>query len=158
MDITEICMECRNFFAPAAKRSNLGYIHTGEFTISNNTIAPLDFIRAGQYFRIVGSAMNDGVYCKTPESLATLTNETFDGAVWEMSVPRAFLKLCADIQAWRDKNEATDSANMSPFNSESFAGYSYTKSGSGGSANGTSVTWQNQFSSRLNSWKRVYVL
>jgi hypothetical protein len=157
MDITEVCMECRNFFAPANKRDDRSFIHTGEFTISGNSITPLDFIQQGQYFRIVGSAMNDGVYCNDSESLAILTDETFTGAIWEMSVPRAFLKLCEDIDAWRTKNESADSANMSPYTAESFAGYSYQK-GAGASANGgAAISWQGQFAKRLNAWRRIYI-
>jgi hypothetical protein len=157
MDITEVCMECRNFFAPANKRDDRSFIHTGEFTISGNSITPLDFIQQGQYFRIVGSAMNDGVYCNDSESLAILSDETFTGVIWEMSVPRAFLKLCEDIDAWRTKNESADSANMSPYTAESFAGYSYQK-GAGASANGgAAISWQGQFSKRLNAWRRIYI-
>ena len=158
MDITEICMECRNFFAPASKKEDKSFIHTGEFTISGHSITPLDFIQTGQYFRIVGSAMNDGVYCNTVTGLSTLTDESFKGAIWEMSVPRAFLTLCADIDAWRTKNEAADSANMSPFTAESFAGYSYQKGGYGSSANGNAITWQSQYAKRLNAWRRLNVL
>lgn len=157
MDITEICMECRNFFAPANKKEDRSFIHAGTFTISGHSITPLDFIQTGQYFRIVGSAMNDGVYCNDSESLAILTDETFTGAIWEMSVPRAFLKLCEDIDAWRTKNESADSANMSPYTAESFAGYSYQK-GAGASANGgAAISWQSQFAKRLNAWRRIYI-
>lgn len=157
MDITEICMECRNFFAPESKKTDRSYIHSGTFTISGNTVAPLDFIATGQYFRIVGSAMNDGVYCNTVDGLADLTDEEFTGAIWEMSVPRAFLTMCADITAWRTANEAVDSSNMSPYTSESFAGYSYSKGSAGGSSGGSAVTWQAQFAKRLNAWRRIYV-
>ena len=156
MDITDICMECRNFFAPANKKTDRSFIHAGTFTISNKTIAPLDFILTGQYFRIVGSAMNDGVYLNTTQGLAALTDETFTGAVWEMSVPRAFLNLCEDITNWRTQNEAIGSANMSPFTAESFAGYSYQKGGGGSGSN--SVTWQAQFAARLKAWRRLNVL
>ena len=158
MDITEICMECRNFFAPANKRDDRSFIHTGEFTIEDHTVTPLDFIAVGQYFRIVGSMMNDGVYQNTVEGLADLTAETFNGAIWEMSVPRAFLALCANINAWRTQNEAAGSANMSPFTSESFAGYSYQKGGGVSQGTGNAMTWQAQFSARLNAWRKVYIL
>jgi hypothetical protein len=158
MDITEICMECRNFFAPASKKDDKSFIHAGTFTISGHNITPLDFIQEGQYFRIVGSAMNDGVYCNDTESLEILTDETFDGAIWEMSVPRAFLTMCADIDAWRNANEAVDSSNMSPYTSESFAGYSYQKGGGVSQGTGNAVTWQAQFSRRLSAWRRLNVL
>lgn len=158
MDITEICAECRNYFAPASKKADRSFIHTGEFTISGHSVTPLDFIQQGQYFRIVGSAMNDGVYCNTTADLAVLTDETFTGTILEMSVPRAFLTLCAEIGAWRTKNEATDSANMSPFTAESFAGYSYQKGGGISQGTGNAMSWQEQFSKRLNAWRRLNVL
>lgn len=158
MDITEICMECRNFFAPASKKEKKSFIHAGTFTISGHSVTPLDFILVGQYFRIVGSAMNDGVYQNTVDGLADLTDETFTGAIWEMSVPRAFLNLCEDITEWRTQNEAIGSSNMSPFTAESFAGYSYQKSGGGSSTGGNAVTWQAQFARRLNAWRRLNVL
>lgn len=158
MDITEYCQECRNYFAPVKKKSDRSYIHAGEFTISNKAIAPLDFILTGQYFRIVGSSMNDGVYCNTAEGLANLTDETFHGYIWEMSVPRAFIDLCSDISAWRATNEAADSNNMSPYSAESFAGYSYQKGTSNQKNSGQAISWKMQFSSRLDSWRRLNIL
>lgn len=155
-DITEVCAYCRNYFAPKSKRESGEYKHTGTFTVSNQSISPLDFLKEGQYFRIVGSDLNEGVYCNTAEDLTRLQDETFTGEIWEMAVPRAFLAMCEDIAAWRTANEAVDSSNMSPFTSESFGGYSYTKSGSN-TASGSNATWQGQFSTRLNAWKRIYI-
>lgn len=155
-DITEICAHCRNYFAPKNKRENDEYKHSGTFVISGQSIAPLDFLKEGQYFRIYGSDINDGVYCNTAEGLSALQDEEFEGEIWEMSVPRAFLQMCDDIAAWRAANESVDSSNMSPFTSESFGGYSYTKSGSN-TADGSNATWQGQFSKRLNAWKRIYI-
>ena len=158
MDITVYCAECRNYFAPATKKSDRSFIHSGEFTISGHSVTPLDFIKAGQYFRIVGSSMNDGVYCNTQAGLSTLTDETFEGAIWEMSVPRAFLDVCEEISAWRTKYETPDSANYSPFTAESFAGYSYQKGGGVSQGTGNAVTWQAQFSKQRSAWRRLNVL
>lgn len=159
MDITEICQECRNYFPPANKREDMSYIHTGEYKIQNHTVTPLNFIAVGQYFRIIGSMMNDGVYCNTVDGLADLVDEdTFTGTIWEMSVPRAFLALCADITAWRTQNEAIGSANMSPYTSESFAGYSYQKGGGISQGTGNAMTWQAQFNTRLNAWRKAYII
>lgn len=156
VDLTEVCAYCRNYFAPRSKQQSGEYKHEGIFTISNHTITPLDFLAPNQYFRIVGSNVNDGVYCNSQEGLAVLTDEEFEGEIWEMSVPRAFIALCTDISAWRTENEAVGSTNMSPFTQESFGGYSYTKSGSNAD-NGSNATWQGQFSRRLNAWKRIYI-
>lgn len=158
MDITVYCQECRNYFAPATKKSDRSFIHTGQYTISGKTVTPLDFIQPWQYFRIVGSALNDGVYCNTVEGLKALTDEDFTGAIWEMSVPRSFLALCTEIDAWRAKNETADSAAMSPFTAESFAGYSYQKGGGGQNGGSSAVSWVSQYGYRLRAFRRLNVL
>lgn len=157
MDITEICLECKNFFL----RRGSDDIHSGTFTISAHTIAPLDFIIPGQYFCIKGSVLNDGVYQNTTEGLATLQDETFTGSIWAMAVPPAFLKLCEEITAWQNKYGGVGSTNMSPYSSESISGvYSRTKASGGTSGSGESdvQTWQGVYRSRLNKWRRLSIL
>jgi len=107
-------------------------------------------LQDGQYFRIVGSVFNDGVY----QYPATgLTDETFDGAIWAMAIPSEVIALASDIEAWKEKYQSIDSPAMSPYNSESFGGYSYSKS-SGGSDD-LSGTWQGAFADRLNHWRKI---
>lgn len=122
-------------------------IHEGEFSVENGSIT-LPFLLTNQYFRIVGSVFNDGLH-KYPA--VDLTDETFTGTVWVLAVPKAVVALAEDIAAWQEKNgEAVES----PYQSESFGGYSYTKRsvGSDGSAlNG----WQDAFRGRLNDWRKL---
>ena len=122
-------------------------IHFDEYTIEDGGIE-LSFLQSGQYFRIVGSVFNDGVY-KYGDEL-DLTDETFDGAVWALAVPQSFLSLVSGIEAWQAKN--ADSV-ASPYTSESFGGYSYTKATD--SETGGSVTWQSAFRSRLARWRKI---
>ena len=144
--LTEVCANIKNYFL----RSNTD-ITRRTFTIVSGT-APLNTLLEGQYFRIVGSVLNDGVWQNTAEDLSKLRPESFTGEIWSMSVPRDFEQLCEEISTWRDKNEANA---LSPFTSESFGGYSYSK---GVSANGgTAVTWQSQFASRLNTYRRIHI-
>lgn len=148
--LTEVCANIKNYFLVGDNARK-----AGTYTIVSG-VAPLSSLLPGQYFRIVGSILNDGVWQNTAADLANLRAETFSGEVWSMSVPRDFEQLCEDISAWREKNEALDSANMSPFSSESFGGYSYSKGGSGGAeGGGNGVTWQNQFRARLNTYRRI---
>lgn len=147
--LTEICANLKNYFL---KGSNA--VKKGTFTVVPGS-APLNTLLSGQYFRIVGSVLNDGVWQNTSEDLANLRNETFDGEIWSMSVPRDFEQLCDDINAWRKENEGVSSPNMSPYNSESFGGYSYTKGGSGSKSGGTAVSWQGQFAARLSTYRRI---
>lgn len=141
----EICSFLKNFFIRDERD-----IHTGKFNIENGHIEPLDFLKNGQYFRIVGSALNDGVYKYGEE---TLIDEEFDGAVWAMYVPTDFVILASEISSWAVNNANTLN---SPYQSESFGGYSYSK---GNSASGTGAYgWQDQFSARLNPYRRLSVL
>ena len=137
--LTEICAELRNWFVVP------NGVHIQTYTISGGSIAPLDFLQEGQYFRIIGSVFNDGVY----QSPATsLTDEVFEGAVWSMAVPPAVIDLAAEIEEY-NKSEA---GKPSPFTAESFGGYSYTKATD---ANGAPIGWQKAFASRLNQWRRL---
>lgn len=137
--LTELCAELRNYFEVPDGR------HFGRFQISGGSITPLDFLQEGQYFRIVGSVFNDGVY-QYPAS--DLTDEVFDGAVCAMAVPPSVIDLAAEIEEYNN----SDAGKASPYTSESFGGYSYTKATD---ANGTPIGWQKAFASRLNKWRKL---
>ena len=81
----------------------------------------------------------------------------FSGAVWDMRVPPEIVDLDAEVEAWSAKYAGADSAAMSPFDSENFTDYSYSKSSgasSGGNGNGP-VSWQSAFAAALNAWRKV---
>ena len=137
--LTEICAELRNYFEVPDGR------HFGKFTISGGSIAPLDFLQEGQYFRIIGSVFNDGVH-QYPAS--DLTDEVFYGAVWAMAVPPTLIALSAEIEEYNK----SDAGKASPFTAESFGGYSYTKATD---ASGAPIGWQKAFASRLNQWRKL---
>ena len=137
--LTEICAELRNYFEVPNGR------HFGTFTISGGSIAPLDFLQEGQYFRIVGSVFNDGVYQYPATSL---TDEVFEGAVWAMAVPPTLIALAAEIKEYND----SDAGKASPYISENFGGYGYTKATD---ENGAPIGWQKAFASRLNKWRKL---
>lgn len=140
--LEELMRECRNWF----KVPDGAY--SGTFTIKDGSIT-LPFLVEGQYFRIIGSVFNDGVH---QYGAGSLTNETFDGTVWALAVPAAFISLVEDVEAWRSEYET---AANSPFQSESFAGYSYTKSSANGNSGGSVKGWQGVFASRLNKWRKL---
>lgn len=143
--LTEICAEIKNYFIDRDKD-----IHRGEFVISGGSI-DLPFLLEGQYFRIVGSAINDGVWQYPAHQLQ---DEAFSGAVWAMRVPPSLIALAAEIDQWQVDNAAVLS---SPYQSESFGGYAYSKS-SGRSEGGAALTWKDQFAARLNPYRRLFVL
>lgn len=139
--LTEVCAELRNYF--------VSDIHNGTFEIVGGKITPLDFIHENQYFRIVGSVFNDGVYKNTADLV--LTDEVFSGSVWAMAVPPSVVALAEEIKKYNESDEAKPSA----YNSESFGGYSYTKATD---SNGVPLDWKKVFASRLNKYRRISVL
>ena len=145
----EVCGYLHNWFV-----SKPDGVHRDIFTISDGVI-DADFLKDGQYFRIKGSLFNDGVY-KYPAT--DLSDEEFIGEVWSMAVPKAILGIVDEITAWNAKYGGVNSPNYSPFVSESFNNYSYSKgsrSTNAGSASGTPTTWQDVFGSRLVRWRRL---
>lgn len=140
-------MELKNYFDKAQPKF-FGKIVIEDGKITNQEF--LDAIKPNQYFRIVGSIFNDGVYCFKEELI--LEDETFDGAIWLMAVPKAVLELATEIENWQTEY---GNALNSPFQSESFGGYSYSKAS--GKNGGGAVTWQDAFATRLNLYRRIRI-
>lgn len=141
--LEQICAFIHNYFVHGTVR--------GVYTITNGSIA-LPFLVVGQYYRICGSRFNDGVH---QYGTNTLTDETFDGEIWDMRPPRAFTDLVTDIEAWQQKY---GDAVSGPYASESFGGYSYTlKTGTtaSGGADLTAGGWQGVFKTRLNQYRKL---
>ena len=117
-------------------------LYGGEFKIENGSIN-LPFLFENQYFRIVGSVFNDGVYQNPAQGLA---DETFHGAIWALAIPPALVDLAERIEKWEKENPST------PYQSESFGGYSYTaKTG----ANGRTYSWKDEFADDLAKWRKI---
>lgn len=150
--LTEICMHLRNWFDMDEFHNRLPNWR-GTFTISDGDLSYSGLLVPGQYFRVIGSKFNDGVH-KYGDFLA---DETFTGVVQTMNIPPALLQLARDIADWQAKYGAVGSEAMSPFQSESFGGYSYSKSGGGVGNNVGSVagTWQGVFQQRLAPWRKI---
>lgn len=155
--ISELCAELRNYFLRDYVNPE-HYIHYGSFVIANGEMQGLPFLKIGQYYRIIGSTFNDGVHKfdahnRGAEDFETLTDEEFEGAIWEMFVPKEVVDLSEEIQDWISNN--ADTIN-SPYQSESFGGYSYTKAVAG--TGRVSTDWQSHFAAKLNRWRRLTVL
>ena len=131
--IDAICASLRNYFVVE--------IVDGEYTVTDREIT-LPFLAAGQFFRVVGSVFCDGVY-RCGDKLPA--DETFDGAIWAMAIPPTLEELAAEIEEWKAKNA---DVLASPYQSESFGGYTYTKGSD-------SASWQGVFAKRLNRWRKL---
>jgi len=131
----EIMVHIKNFF-PTDKSEE------AEYTIKDGTIS-LPFVLEGQYIRVEGSIFNDGVYQYPMEDL---TDETFHGFITVLAPPPAFIALASEIETYQS------SYKESPYQSESFGGYSYSKESGG---NGSIISWHDVFRSRLNAWRKI---
>ena len=123
-----------------------GGIHSGTFTIKDGGIT-LPFLADMQYFRICGSVFNDGLH---QYNVLDLVDETFNGTIWALAIPKAVIELADEIQKWQEKN---GEASVSPYQSESFGGYSYSKATD--AETGGSVTWQSAFKQQLSAYRKL---
>lgn len=149
--LTEICQYLKNWFNRKPDGSTYPQ-YRGVFVISEGNLV-CEGLADGQYFRIMGSLFNDGVH-RFGDS--DLTDETFDGEIWSMGIPPGVIKLADDITAWVKKYGDIDSVAMSPYQSESFDGYSYTKQQGYASVGGGMLTsWNAVFASQLAPWRKI---
>lgn len=147
--LSRLCGYCRNYFE-REKVFGVFIIADGVISIaSENEFKPLE----GQYIRVVGSVLNDGVYEYKEAGIEGLRDETFDGAVWLLAIPGDFVTLSAEDDAWWAKYG--DAVN-SPFSSESISGssYSYSKA-SASNSTGSDGAWAAAFAPKLSQWRKI---
>lgn len=140
VSLFELLMYLRNFF-PGMKWQFFGE----EITEKRLSLPGLE---NGDYYLIEGSRRNDGIHVYGNQDLR---NEVFSGTVTEICVPDAVLKLLDEINQWQEKN---GEAVASPYQSESFGGYSYTKANTN-NGNGESMSWKTAFGPRLRAWRKL---
>ena len=151
INIANYCDDCKNYFL----KNGVSDIHTGIFEIKDGKISNVEtFLLEGQYFAIKGSKLNDGVYMYTPEGTKLLLDEKFKGAIWDMSIPPAFIAFVESAEAFKAKcNEL--SKTYSGFQSESFGGYSYSLPSS---APEFMQEWQTRLMRDFRRWRRMSVM
>ena len=137
--LEQVLMNIRNWFPVK------GGIHSGTFTIKDGGIT-LPFLADGQYFRICGSVFNDGLH---QYNVLDLVDETFNGTIWALAIPKAVIELAAEIEAWQKKN---GEAASGIYQSESFGGYQYSKQTA---SDGGQLTVWSVFRKRLNQWRKL---
>ena len=148
--LTQICQYLKNWFDKKPDGTDYPK-YQGEFVISGGNIN-IEGLVDGQYVRIIGSLLNDGVH-KIGD--ADLKDETFTGYIWSLGIPQAFIDADEWATVWLEKNGSADSAANSPFNSESFGGYSYSKSSGASGSTGGGLFGQPQFAEMLAPWRKI---
>lgn len=143
--LEEVLRALNNWFEVPGKRL------TGFFQVEGGALTlPDGWLLDGQYFLVSGSVMNDGLH----QWPAELKDEGFFGEVKALAVPPAVIDLAARVEEWQAKY---GKAAESPYQSESFGGYTYTKASGNGSQGGSQgrLTWCDAFRSELNRWRKL---
>lgn len=140
VSLYELLLYLRNFFPGERWAVSNAPIQAGGIALTG--------LEAGDYYLIEGSKRNDGVHIYGDNDLV---GESLTGCVTECRIPSALLSIHEEINYWQQQNAE---AITSPYQSESFGGYSYTKkSGNGGT--GAAESWQSAFSDRLRIWRKI---
>lgn len=148
------------------------YTYTGNVTVGKGgaVLAPSEaaaVLQPGRWYRILDSDFHDGVYQvpegeeeepereieetqQEEESEGEEPGEAFYCTLWTLGVPTGLLNIMAEMEAWQAKYGDTVSG---PYQSESFGGYSYSKTGSSSSTGGA-ATVLGQFADMLAPYKR----
>lgn len=142
----QVLTHIRNYFvATDGTRQGTFTLKGNEIYIDNAGVQqPITFLKDGQYYLVQGSVFNDGVFQYPHECRV---EEQFTGTVSALCIPQEVLDLTQEIEAWQEKY-----GNPTPYMSESFGGYSYTKATQG--STGT-ATWQEAFRNRLHIWRKL---
>jgi len=142
-----------NFFYIRDNSKGTVVYETGEYEIKSGIITAKNKYLVGQYIRVMGSILNDGVYIVSDDliTLQNTTDEIFEGTICPLRIPRDFLSLVADIESFEER--ASKSKNRGTVTSETFAGYSYTVATN---SEGLPNTWKDVFADRLSTYRKMY--
>lgn len=141
--ITEVLQFLRNWFVERGLVADIAIVD-GELASIDGSPAS-DYLREGDYYRLINSRRNSGVH---KFGAGGLTDEELYCGIWILAIPQALLDLIVEIEEWQTKH---GTAAASPFSSESFGGYSYSK----GSGTNGDTSWQSAFLSRLTPWRKI---
>lgn len=149
--LTQICQYLRNWFEQNILTGSFK-VTDGVLTFADGSALPL---QNEQYYRIIGSVFNWGVhqYGREGEQLIDPLHDEqiFVGAVWAMAVPPEVARISAAAAKWETDNAA---AIASPYQSESFGGYSYSLKSSSDGTGGASWQTQRQFTDALAPYRK----
>lgn len=142
MNVTvgDVMREVRNYFPH--------HRIDGDFAISRGVLTPGDLLAAGDWIAIGGSLRNSGVHqLEEGGRVPDARDEQWQGTVWLLSPPPAFLALCEEIAAWAQVHPACHKRR------ESFGAYSHEALVDD---NGVPMSWQTAFAAQLIPYRRMF--
>lgn len=123
----------------------------GSYNIQDNKLTVKRKYIQGQYIKIEGSIMNNGVHkvLEVSDNQITLEeaiNEEFEGVIYGLAIPKDIIRLEPKIKEFESK------VKNSVYVSESVGGYSYTKAAD---KNGNVQSWVGAFANDLRPYRRI---
>lgn len=121
------------------------------FTIMDNKIIVNGKYIVGQYIKIQGSLLNDGIYkvvnvADNEITIEGANTEEFVGVIYGLAIPKDIINLETKIKEYMATNKNNSIV------SESFGNYSYTK---GTNKNGNVATWKDVFAEDLKPYRKI---
>lgn len=144
--LEDVLTEIRNWFDFEELQFNGCEIVDGALPASVSSLIP-----DGAWYMVEGSALNDGLHLHPATDLA---DETFDATIAVLSIPKPLLRLVDEIGDWKAAYKAGQGKALeSPYSSESFGGYSYSRKDLTGAGSGSG--WRQAFAQDLNRWRKI---
>lgn len=138
--VAQVMQEVRNYFPH--------YRVDGPWEVRKGELIGLDLLLTGDWVAIGGSRNNDGVYQVAEDGhIDGLQDECWEGTLWLLRVPKRFLALCSEIDAWCEEHPSDDVKR------ESFGAYSAEFATD---SMGLPIGWQHVFGAALRPWRRMY--
>lgn len=133
-------------------RDGLGRFHhveRGELSVEGGSLLGAGgWLKPGQWFRIEGSAFNDGLHRHPATDLA---DEAFEGAAYALHVPPAVVELSERVAEWE---EANGEASRGVYVSQSVPTASVTMRDGMAASDGRSG-WETVFSGEMRRFRKV---
>lgn len=152
--LDEIMRDINNHFARDRATDELFGYESNKYEIIDDTIAVWNKYVVGQFIAIVGSVLNDGVYEITDcyngiivVSPLPVADEIFEGTIFSLRVPREFLELAKEIDAFSQSRDGQASNIIS-------ASFGIQSQSFGTDANGVRAGWQTVFRQKLHKYRR----
>jgi len=121
---------------------------SGTFEVTSRTME-VGGLQDGQYFWVEGSVFNDGLH-RYPDN--DMHDEEFEGRVLLLAIPPAVLDVADRAERWcADHADELDS----PYQSESFGGYSYSKDSPASPDGSAASAWASKFASELAPFRKM---
>jgi len=123
------------------------FYEVGEYEIIDSTLQVKGEYFKGQYIRIEGSTLNDGVHLVTKVdndiiTVSDLTTEGFEGTISSLAIPKDVLSVIPRLEQFNNDNKPSNIV------SESFGTYSYSMK--------QESTWWDAFKGELMQYRKMY--